>query len=192
MRISDWSSDVCSSDLLGFKVKTGPHYASRYGGLAGTDAERAGDINAMFADEGVKAVICLRGGSGAARLLPLLDYDAIRANPKVLLGYSDITALHCGIHARTGLVTFHGPNGSSSWNDFNANQFRRMFFERELMQYRNVVDAGDELVPRRNRTLTITGGKARGQLVGGNLSVLVALAGSPYMPDFSRSEENTS
>src|SRR3546814_14074176 len=121
----------------------------------------------MFADEGVKAVICLRGGSGAARLLPLLDYDAIRANPKVLLGYSDITALHCGIHARTGLVTFHGPNGSSSWNDFNANQFRRMFFERELMQYRNVVDAVDELVPRRNRTLTITGGKARGQLVGG-------------------------
>ena len=169
---------------LGFKVKTGPHYASRYGGLAGTDAERAGDINAMFADDSVNAVICLRGGSGAARLLPLLDYDAIRANPKALLGYSDITALHCGIHAQTGLVTFHGPNGSSSWNDFNADQFRRMFFERELMHYRNVVDAGDELVPRRNRTLTITGGKARGELVGGNLSVLVALAGSPYLPDF--------
>src|SRR3546814_4953233 len=89
---------------LGFKVKTRPYYASRYGGLAGTDAKRAGDINAMFADESVKAVICLRGGSGAARLLPLLDYDAIRANPKVLLGYSDITALHCGIHAQTGLV----------------------------------------------------------------------------------------
>src|SRR3546814_10037278 len=105
---------------LGFKVKTGPHYASRYGGLAGTDAERAGDINAMFADESVKAVICLRGGSGAARLLPLLDYDAIRANLKVLLGYSDITALHCGIHAQPGLVTFHGPMGTRSWNAFNA------------------------------------------------------------------------
>src|SRR3546814_12762735 len=113
MRISDWSSDVCSSDL------------------------------------------------GAARLLPLLDYDAIRANPKVLLGYSDITALHCGIHAQTGLVTFHGPMGTSSWNDFNADQFRRMFFDRELMQYRNVVDAGDELVQRKNRTQTITGGKAQ-------------------------------
>src|SRR3546814_17992996 len=87
--------------------------------------------------------------------------------------------------AQTGLVTFHGPNGSSSWNDFNANQFRRMFFEREQMQYRNVADAGDELVPRRNRTLTIPGGTARGHLVGGNLSVLVALAGSPYLPDFS-------
>src|SRR3546814_387461 len=74
--------------------------------------------------------------------------------------------------------------GTSSWNDFNADQFRRMFFDRELMQYRNVVDAGDELVQRKNRTQTITGGKARGELVGGNLSVLVALAGSPYVPDF--------
>ncbi|MGY1424472.1 S66 peptidase family protein [Lysobacter sp. A289] len=169
---------------LGFKVKTGAHYASRYGGLAGTDAERAGDINRMFADDAVNAVICLRGGSGAARLLPLLDYDAIRANPKVVLGFSDITALHNGIHAQTGLVTFHGPNGSSRWNEFNASQFRSMFFERELMQYRNAVDAGDGLVSRKNRTLTITGGKARGELIGGNLSVLVALAGSPYLSDF--------
>jgi muramoyltetrapeptide carboxypeptidase len=170
---------------LGFRVKTGEHYASRYGHLAGTDAARAGDLNAMFADDEVGAIVCVRGGSGAARLLPLLDYDAIRANPKVLLGYSDITALHCAIHARTGLVTFHGPIGSGSWNDFNVDQFRRLFFERELMQYRNTVDTEDELVPRKNRTLTITGGKARGELVGGNLSVLVGLAGSKYMPDFA-------
>jgi muramoyltetrapeptide carboxypeptidase len=170
---------------LGFKVKTGEHYASRYGHLAGTDAGRAGDINAMFADKAVKAIVCVRGGSGAARLLPLLDYDAIGANPKVLLGYSDITALHNAILARAGLVTFHGPIGAGSWNRFNVDQFRRVFFDRELMQYRNVVEAGDELVPRRHRTLTITGGKARGELVGGNLSVLVALAGSPYLPDFT-------
>src|SRR5690606_4914730 len=140
---------------------------------------RAADINAAFADPEVRAVVCVRGGSGAARLLPLLDYDLIRANPKVLLGYSDITALHCAIHARTGLVTFHGPNGTGSWNAFNADQFRRLFFEREAMHYRNPVDAGDELVPRRNRTLTITGGRAQGELVGGNLTVLTALAGSP-------------
>lgn len=171
-------------EALGFRVKTGAHYASRRGHLAGTDAERAGDINAAFADPAVRAVIAVRGGSGAARLLPLLDYDAIRANPKVLLGYSDITALHSGIHARTGLVTFHGPNGTGSWNSFNAGQFRRLFLERELMHYRNVVERDDELVQRRNRTLTITGGKARGELVGGNLTVLTALAGSPYLPDF--------
>ncbi len=171
-------------EALGFKVKTGEHYASRYGHLAGTDAGRAGDLNAMFADSEVKAVVCVRGGSGAARLLPMLDYDAIRANPKVLLGYSDITALHCAIHARTGLVTFHGPIAAGSWNRFNVDQFRRVFFERELMHYANAVEAGDELVPRRNRTLTITGGRARGELIGGNLSVLTALAGSPYLPAF--------
>lgn len=170
---------------LGFEVKTGRHYAARYGSLAGSDAQRAGDLNAMFGDSSVKAIICVRGGSGAARLLPLLDYDAIRANPKVLLGYSDITALHNGLLAQAGLVTFHGPIGAGSWNRFNVDQFRRVFFQRELMQYRNVVEAGDELVPRKHRTLTITGGKARGELVGGNLSVLVALAGSPYLPDFA-------
>ncbi|MBJ6984397.1 LD-carboxypeptidase [Luteimonas sp. MC1750] len=171
-------------EALGFRVKTGAHHASRRGHLAGSDAARAGDINAAFADPEVRAVVAVRGGSGAARLLPLLDYDAIRANPKVLLGYSDISALHSGIHARTGLVTFHGPNGTGSWNAFNADQFRRLFFQRELMHYRNRVEAGDELVPRRNRTLTITGGRAQGQLVGGNLAVLTALAGSPYLPDF--------
>ncbi|MEO6169946.1 MAG: LD-carboxypeptidase, partial [Lysobacter sp.] len=170
---------------LGFSVKTGNHYSKRRGHLAGTDDERAGDLNAMFSDREVKAVICVRGGSGAARLLPLLDYDAIRRNPKVLLGYSDITALHSAIQARTGLVTFHGPNGSGSWNRFNVDQFERVFFQRELMQYRNVADPGDELVQRRNRTVTITGGKARGELVGGNLTVLVALAGSSYLPDFT-------
>jgi len=172
-------------EALGFRVKTGAHHAARRGHLAGSDAARAGDLNAAFADDEVKAVICVRGGSGAARVLPLLDYDAIRANPKVLLGYSDITALHNAILARAGLVTFHGPNGTGSWNRFNADQFERLFFQRELMQYRNLVEAGDELVPRRNRTLTIAGGKASGELVGGNLTVLTALAGSPYLPDFT-------
>ncbi|MBD9368523.1 LD-carboxypeptidase [Xanthomonas sp. XNM01] len=169
---------------LGFKVKLGAHFAGRYGHLAGSDAERAADLNAMFADREVRAVVCTRGGSGAARLLPLLDYDAIRRNPKVLLGYSDITALHNAIQAKTGLVTFHGPIGSGSWNRFNVDQFQRVFFDRELLEYRNKVEPGDELVPRRNRTVTITGGKARGELAGGNLTVLTALAGSPYLPDF--------
>ena len=172
-------------EALGFQVKTGAHYDARRGHLAGSDAERAGDLNAMFADKSVKAIICTRGGSGAARLLPLLDYDAIRRNPKVLLGYSDITALHSAIHAKTGLVTFHGQIGSGSWNAFNVDQFQRVLLDRELVEYRNKIEAGDELVPRRNRTITIRGGKARGELVGGNLSVLTALAGSPYLADFS-------
>ena len=170
---------------LGLKVKVGANLASRRGHLAGTDAERASDINTMFADNDVKAIICLRGGSGAARLLPLLDYSLIKAKPKILLGYSDITALHCAIAAKTGLVTFHGPNASGSWNSFHADQFRRLFFQRELMHYQNVLETKDELVPRQNRTITITGGKVEGELIGGNLTVLTALAGSPYLPDFS-------
>ncbi len=172
-------------EALGFQVKTGKHWGDRRGYLAGDDAGRAADLNAMFADRDVKAVICVRGGWGAARLLPRLDYGAIRRNPKVLLGYSDITALHSAIGAQTGLVTFHGTMGSGSWNAFNVDQFQRLFFNRELMQYSNKVEAGDELVPRKNRTVTITGGTARGDLVGGNLTVLAALAGSPYLPDFS-------
>jgi muramoyltetrapeptide carboxypeptidase len=172
-------------EALGLKVRLGPHLASRRGHLAGTDAERAGDLNAMFGDREVKAIVCARGGSGAARLLPLLDYSLIRRNPKVLLGYSDITALHNALLSQAGLVSFHGPIGIGSWNSFNADQFRRVFFARELMEYRNVAERGDELVVRRNRTVTLRGGKAHGELVGGNLSVLVALAGSRYLPDFS-------
>lgn len=170
---------------LGLKVKVGANLASRRGHLAGSDAERASDLNTMFADKAVKAIICLRGGSGAARILPLLDYNLIKANPKILLGYSDITALHCAINAKTGLVTFHGPNASGSWNSFHADQFRRLFFQRERMHYQNVLEAKDELVPRQNRTITINGGKVQGELIGGNLTVLTALAGSPYLPDFN-------
>ena len=95
---------------------------------------------------------------GAARLLPLLDYATIRRNPKILLGYSDITALHNALLSQAGLVSFHGPIGIGSWNSFNADQFRRVFFQREQMQYANSADKGDELVQRKNRTVTITGG----------------------------------
>lgn len=171
-------------EALGLKVRVGAHLRARRGHLAGSDAERAADLNAAFADPAIKGVVCARGGSGAARLLPLLDYAAIGRNPKLLLGYSDITALHNAIHARTGLVTFHGPNGWGSWNSFNAEQFRQLIFRRELPEYRNVSETGDELVQRENRIQTLTPGRARGELVGGNLTVLTALAGSPYLPDF--------
>lgn len=171
-------------EALGLRVKRGEHVASRRGHLAGADADRAGDLNAMFADTTVKAIVCARGGAGAARLLPLLDYAMIRRNPKILLGYSDITALHNALLSQAGLLSFHGPTGNDGWSSFNADQFRRVFFERERMEYRNPSERGDELVQRRGRTITVTGGKARGALVGGNLTVLTALCGTPYLPDF--------
>ena len=98
---------------LGLKGKLGKHVFDRRGYFAGRDEDRAADINAMFADPEVKAIHCIRGGWGAARLLPLLDWATIAAHPKILQGYSDITALLLSLHHKTGLVTFHGPNGAS-------------------------------------------------------------------------------
>ncbi len=172
---------------LGFKVKLGENLRNRSGHLAGTDQERADDLNAMFADPEVRMIICIRGGSGAARILPLLDYGLIKKNPKPLQGYSDITALHAAIHSQTGLITFHGPNGSGSWNSFNVKQFEKVFFGNEPIVFKNETSKGDDLVTKGNRIQTLTGGKAKGRILGGNLTVLTALSGTPYYPDFQDS-----
>ncbi|WP_291779680.1 LD-carboxypeptidase [Cecembia sp.] len=174
-------------EALGFEVVLGLHWKNRRGHLAGTDAERAEDLNKMFADSSIKALICIRGGSGAARILPLIDYKTIQRNPKPILGYSDITALHCAIHTQTGLITFHGPNGTGSWNSFNVQQFEKMFFEKELVAFENEQVKGDDLIVKQNRIQTIRSGKASGKILGGNLTVLTALSGTPYFPDFKNS-----
>lgn len=171
-------------EAMGLKVKVGTNFKNRFGHLAGTDEERAADFNEMFEDPEVKAIICLRGGSGAARILPLIDYDQVKANPKPLLGYSDITALHCALHSQTGLISFHGPNGSGSWNSFNANQFQQLFFDQKLLSFKNEVTKGDDLVAKGNRIQTLTKGTVEGKILGGNLTVLTALSGSIYYPDF--------
>ena len=174
-------------EAMGLKVKVGSNFKNRFGHLAGTDEERAADFNAMFADPEVKAIICLRGGSGAARILPLIDYEQVKANPKPLLGYSDITALHCALYSQTGLISFHGPNGSGSWNSFHANQFQQLFFDQKLLSFRNEVTKGDDLVAKGNRIQTLTKGTVEGKILGGNLTVLTALSGSIYYPDFQDS-----
>jgi muramoyltetrapeptide carboxypeptidase len=174
-------------EAMGLKVKVGDNFKNRFGHLAGTDEERAADFNAMFADPEVKAIICLRGGSGAARILPLIDYEQVKANPKPLLGYSDITALHCALHSQTGLISFHGPNGSGSWNSFHANQFQQLFFDQKLLSFKNEVTKGDDLVAKGNRIQTLTKGMVEGKILGGNLTVLTALSGSIYYPDFQDS-----
>lgn len=174
-------------EALGFKVRLGENLKNRRGHLAGTDEERAGDLNSMFADDEIKAIICIRGGSGAARILPLIDYKLIKRNPKPLLGYSDITALHNAIHAKTGLITFHGPNGTGSWNSFNAKQFEDIFFDKNWVTFQNEDLKSDDLVIKTNRILTLRSGVAEGKILGGNLTVLTALSGSSYLPDFKDS-----
>lgn len=175
-----------SLEALGLKVKIGAHVLARHGYLAGGDKDRAADINGFFADDSIKAVVPIRGGWGSSRVLPHLDYDTIRRNPKVVVGYSDITALHNAIHAKTGLVTFHGPNGMGRWDSWSLDYFKRVLFAGEAVTLSNLVKLSDRnaLTPTEHRMQTITPGTARGRLLGGNLTVLTAILGSPYVPSF--------
>ncbi len=175
---------VESLAALGLKVKLGAHLLDRHGYLAGPDEARAADVMAMFTDPAVKAVHALRGGWGCARLLPHLDFDAIARHPKILLGYSDLTALLLPVLAKAGFVTFHGMNGSSEWNRFNVGWFRRVLMDGEAVTMSNPMDAGELLAPVENRIRTITPGVARGRLLGGNLTVLTSLVGTGLLPDF--------
>ena len=176
---------VESLAVLGLKAKIGAHLLDRRGYLAGRDEDRAADVMAMFTDPTVAAVHALRGGWGCARLLPHLDFEAIARHPKILLGYSDITALLLPVYAKAGFVTFHGMNGASQWNRFNVDWFRRVLMQGEAVTMSNPLSAGDQLVPVENRIRTITPGRARGRLIGGNLTVLTTIIGSGMLPDFT-------
>jgi muramoyltetrapeptide carboxypeptidase len=160
---------------MGLVPKFGAHVAERYGYLAGTDEARAEDVMAMYSDPDVRAVFAARGGWGSARILPLLNWEVIRANPKLLVGSSDITALHCAFAARARFPTIHAPNAASSWPQRSWESFWRLAFAGSAP----LLDQGPRAIT------TITPGKARGRLLGGNLSVLSALVGTPWLPDFS-------
>lgn len=172
---------------LGLKGKLGGHVFDRRGYFAGRDADRAADINAMFADPAVHAIHCIQGGWGAARLLPLLDWDLIARHPKILQGFSDITALLLSLYHKTGLVTFHGPNGASTWSEFNVGWMKQVTWNGEAATFRNLAEPTTAIVQTEHRTRVITKGTARGRLLGGNLTVLTAILGSPYVPDFTGS-----
>lgn len=168
-------------ESLGLRVRLGEHYYERHGYFAGGDEARAADIDRFFADPEVTLIVA-RGGWGSARLLPLVDFEAMRRHPKVLLGYSDVTALLLGVHARAGLVTFHGP---SPLERLSADYFRRVVMEGEAVSFSNPNEPPeDTIVPTKDRIRTITGGRIRGPILGGNLTVLTAIMGSPYLPDF--------
>ncbi|HEX7873810.1 MAG TPA: LD-carboxypeptidase [Sphingobium sp.] len=169
---------------MGLVPKVAPHVLSRFGYLAGSDRDRAADINALFADESVRAIFAVRGGWGCARLLPYLDWDVIRANPKLLIGFSDITALHLAFAARAGFATIHGPNAANSWGRISWDSFWRLAFSGEAPDFLPPdAQAMDPPAPERWTIRTIHPGKASGRLIGGNLSVLCALIGTPWMPD---------
>lgn len=176
---------------LGFKVKFASNVRQRHGYLAGNDRERASDVMRMFTDRRVRGILCVRGGYGTARLLPLLDYGVIRAHAKVFVGYSDITSLHCAFLTRANLISFHGPMLNSDLNHADLPDFTRRSFLRTLTlpPARPAERGGASLVSiaqgyRRKTIKILHGGVARGQLIGGNLSLLCTTIGTPWQPPF--------
>lgn len=173
---------------FGFNVKTAAHLFDRSAYLAGSDQDRASDLNAMFADDQVDAIFCLRGGYGSPRILPYLDYALIAQNPKIFLGYSDVTALLNAIYIRSHIMTFHGPIAKQSFTDYTLKQFKSVLFNpSSSMPLADVppFEAAPGQAELANRLTTVANGKASGVLIGGNLSLMVKLVGSPYEPDYT-------
>jgi muramoyltetrapeptide carboxypeptidase len=170
-------------ESLGYRVKLGKHIFKRYGYLSSTDDERADDLNEMFADEKVKAIICVRGGYGTPRLLDKVDYNLIKKKPKIFVGYSDITALQLAIFKKTGLVTFSGSMLAvdiySNFDSFAEDFFWRILTSRERkLEIKN---------PNGVELNTLKSGKATGTLLGGNLSLIASIMGTKYQPSFNDS-----
>ncbi|MCL4424615.1 MAG: LD-carboxypeptidase [Firmicutes bacterium] len=164
----------------GYQVVSGQHLFDRRGYLAGDDRDRAADLMEMFARRDVDAIFCARGGYGTPRLLDRLDYGLIKRNPKVFLGYSDITGLHLAIQRRTGLVTFHGPMVEADprvgFIEYNWQGVLKAVTDPRPI-------GGIQNPPGGPPLRVVAGGKARGRLVGGNLSLISATLGTPYEID---------
>ncbi len=154
---------------FGLNVKFGKHVKKRHGYFSGTDEERAEDLNNMFSDDSVDGIMAVRGGWGCARILPLLDFDIIRKNPKVYCGFSDNTTLHHSFLAFSGLVSYHGPNGNSDWSDLTKEYFNKVIMRGEMAEFIS-----------KSEVKTINPGKAEGILIGGNLTILTTGMGTMY------------
>jgi len=183
-------------EKLGYKTKLAPNVHQRLGYLAGTDRDRASDLMRMFTDKKVDAILCVRGGYGTARLLPRLDYQTIRANAKIFVGYSDITTLHCAFLTQAGLVSFHGPMLNSEFAHADLPNFTVQSFLRTLASLRlprsggrapgrEEETSGNIAAGYSDKTVKILRrGIARGQLIGGNLALLGTVLGTPWQPSF--------
>lgn len=169
-------------EFFGLKAKWGKNVRKQAGYLGGTVAERLDDLHAMFADPEVRGILAIRGGYGSAQLLDGIDYDLIRRNPKVFVGFSDITALHLAIHKKTGLVTFHGPVMTSEFTPFTQSWYRKALFGTEPLGTVTNPPEANTLRPQ-HHVRTVRPGKARGRLIGGNLTLISTTMGTPYEID---------
>ncbi|MGD1043817.1 MAG: LD-carboxypeptidase [Bacteroidota bacterium] len=165
-------------EQVGYRVKFGEHIRKLHGYLAGTDEERVADFNNMVRDEDVKAIFTIRGGYGTPRMLQMIDYRSLKQNPKIIVGYSDITALQLAIFCKIGLVTFSGPmTGTDMWKDFDP--YTEEHFWRLLTSVKKI---GELKNPIDEPLKILRHGKAHGRLLGGNLSLIACLMGTPFLP----------
>lgn len=170
---------------MGLEPVMYPTCYTKHGHFSAPDDIRAKDVNDAFADKSIKGIICLRGGYGTPRLLNLLDYEMIKANPKIFIGYSDITGLHIAFNKICRMVTYHGFMAVSNiykkkgdrfkFNPYTFNSIKKNLFTNETVGL--VENPPNEIMG------SLYGGKAEGELIGGNLSLLVATLGSAYEID---------
>ncbi|HEX8890328.1 MAG TPA: LD-carboxypeptidase [Pyrinomonadaceae bacterium] len=166
-------------NFFGLHAKVGKNVGRHSVDFAASVDERLDDLHSMFRDKDVSAVFALRGGYGCGQLLDRVDYDLIRRNPKIFLGFSDITALHLAIHKRARLVTFHGPVITSSFTEYTQQYFRKALFETQPLGKLTNPPEDNELRPK-HALRTIRRGTATGPLIGGNLSLITATMGTPF------------
>ena len=168
-------------ERLGYRVTMGEHVGKVHGYLAGNDSERVSDLHALFADRRVKAIVAVRGGYGTPRLLSMLDYRLISRNPKILVGFSDITALQLALWTQCRLLTFHGPMAGVEMagiiDPFTEEQFWGTVTSTKRM--------GRIRFPIGKKVRSLHKGTATGRLMGGNLSLVVSLLGTRYFPGIS-------
>lgn len=180
---------VKNLESLGLRVKISKNIRASRGYTAGTKQERLDDLHDMFSDKEVKGVWAARGGHGCGAILPDVDYGLIKKNPKVFIGYSDITALHCAIYNKTGLVTFHGPVASSTFSDYSVEHMVATLME-PTETHTIPFSAKNREKAQTNpfyKDYVLHKGICEGRLLGGNLSLLASIAGTPYECNFEKS-----
>jgi len=166
---------------LGYKVEIGANVGQNLGYLAGSDEQRVADIHYMFKKKEIKAIMCIRGGYGTPRLLDKIDYSLIKKNPKIFIGYSDITALQLAFYKKAGLITFAGPMlAVDFWSD-DVSKFTEEMFWALITSNKKF---GKVVNPDNEKFYILKPGKAHGEILGGNLCLLASLIGSDYLPSF--------
>jgi muramoyltetrapeptide carboxypeptidase len=168
---------------LGFKVKLGEHLTKGFGYLAATDEERAEEFRKFVLDPEVNCIMAVRGGYGVMRILPMIDFAEIRANPKIIIGYSDITGLVNPIYQKAGMIAYHGPMATSNFNSYTLDSFRRTLMQASPAGTFTESEEFNGTIFSEARASTIVSGKAQGRLVGGNLTLVTGLMGTPWEID---------